>query len=149
MRGKTFIPQEYAVFAGLDVDKRSLAVTFTNHQGLIRSVRMPASVEPLVKHVRRHFPDQKIAFAYEAGPTGYGLYDGLAAQASRCVIAAPAMIPKAPGQRVKTHRLDSRGLSENVRGGGNSRAFMCPLPSIGSCAISPNCATPLCGKGWR
>jgi transposase len=27
------------------------------------------------------------------------------------------MIPKAPGQRVKTNRLDSRGLSENLRGG--------------------------------
>src|SRR2546428_12654376 len=27
------------------------------------------------------------------------------------------MIPKAPGQRVKTNRLDSVGLSENLRGG--------------------------------
>jgi transposase len=27
------------------------------------------------------------------------------------------MIPKAPGQRVKTNRLDSQGLSENLRGG--------------------------------
>lgn len=117
MRGKTFIPQEYDVFAGLDVDKRSLSVTFSNHQGLVRSLRMPYSVEHLVKHVRRHFPDQRIAFAYEAGPTGYGLYDGLAAQAYRCLIAAPSMIPKAPGQRVKTNRLDSRGLSENLRGG--------------------------------
>jgi len=117
MRGKTFIPRDYDVFAGLDVDKRSLSVTFTNHQGLIRSLRMPYGVEYLVNHVRRHFPDQKMAFAYEAGPTGYGLYDGLVAQAYRCLIASPSMIPKAPGQRVKTNRLDSRGLSENLRGG--------------------------------
>ena len=27
------------------------------------------------------------------------------------------MIPKAPGQRVKTNRLDSLGLAENLRGG--------------------------------
>ena len=27
------------------------------------------------------------------------------------------MIPRAPGQRVKTNRLDSRALSENLRGG--------------------------------
>jgi len=117
MRGKTFIPHDYDVFAGLDVDKRSIAVTFTNHQGFIRSLRMPYSVERLLNHVRKHFPDQKIAFAYEAGPTGYGLYDGLVAQAYRCLIAAPSMIPKAPGQRVKTNRLDSVGLSENLRGG--------------------------------
>jgi transposase len=27
------------------------------------------------------------------------------------------MIPKAPGQRVKTNRLDSRAIAENLRGG--------------------------------
>jgi transposase len=108
---------EYDIFAGLDVDKRRLAVTFTSHQGFIRSVAMPYSVEQLVNHVRKHFPEKKGAFAYEAGPTGYGLYDGLVAQAYRCLIAAPAMIPQAPGQRVKTNRLDSRRLAETLRGG--------------------------------
>ena len=127
MRGKTFIPQDYDVFAGLDVDKRSISVTFTNHEGVIRSLRMPYSVEHLVNHVRKHFPDQKIAFAYEAGPTGYGLYDGLEAQAYRCLIASPSMIPKAPGQRVKTNRLDSVGLSENLRGG-QLRSIHVPSP---------------------
>jgi len=39
------------------------------------------------------------------------------AQAYPCLIAAPAMIPRAPGQRVKTNRLDSRALAENLRGG--------------------------------
>jgi len=117
MRDKTFVPTDYDVFAGLDVDKKSISVTFTDHQGFIRSLHMPYSVEHLVNHVRKHFPDQKVAFAYEAGPTGYGLYDGLEAQAYRCLIASPSMIPKAPGQRVKTNRLDSQGLSENLRGG--------------------------------
>jgi transposase len=117
MRGKTFIPHDYDVFAGLDVDKRSISVTFTNHQGFIRSLSMPYKVDHLVNYVRKHFSDQKIAFVYEAGPTGYGLYDGLEAQAYRCLVAAPSMIPRAPGQRVKTNRLDSRGLSESLRGG--------------------------------
>ena len=117
MRDKTFIPRDYDIFAGLDVDKRSISVTFTNHQGVIRSLRMAYDVEHLVNHVRKPFRDQKVAFAYEAGPTGYGLYDGLVAQAYPCLLAAPSMIPKAPGQRVKTNRLDSRSLSENLRGG--------------------------------
>jgi transposase len=117
MGSHTFIPRDYDVFAGLDVDKRSIAVTFTDHQGFLKSLRMPYSVEHLVNHVRKHFPKQKVAFAYEAGPTGYGLYDGLVAQDYRCLIASPAMIPKAPGQKVKTNRLDSRGLSETLRGG--------------------------------
>jgi transposase len=117
MGSQTFIPRDYDVFAGLDVDKRSISVTFTDHQGLRKSLRMPYSAEHLVNHVRKHFPDQKVIFAYEAGPTGYGLYDGLVAQDFRCLIASPSMIPKAPGQRVKTNRLDSVGLSENLRGG--------------------------------
>src|SRR5207253_625643 len=117
MGHQTFIPRDYDVFAGLDVDKRSISVTFTDHQGLLKSLRIPNNVEHLVNHVRKHFPNQRVAFAYEAGPTGYGLYDGLVAQEFRCLIASPSMIPKAPGQRVKTNRLDSVGLSENLRGG--------------------------------
>ena len=84
MRDTTFIPQEYDVFAGLDVSKKSIAATFSGRQGFIRSLQMPYNVEYLLDHVRKHFADQKIVFVYEAGPTGYGLYDGLAAQ----VIAA-------------------------------------------------------------
>src|SRR5215510_3460005 len=117
IREKSFIPADYDVFVGLDVDKRSIAVTFIDHQGFIKSLRMPYSAEHLVNHVHKHFSDKKVAFAYEAGPTGYGLYDGLVAQAYPCLIAAPSMIPRAPGQRVKTNRLDSRGLSESLRGG--------------------------------
>ncbi len=117
MSSKAFVPRDYDVFAGLDVDKKSISVTFTNHQGFIRSLRVPYSAEHLMNHVRKHFPDQKVAFAYEAGPTGYGLYDGIVAQDYPCLIASPSMIPKAPGQRVKTNRLDSRGISENLRGG--------------------------------
>jgi transposase len=117
MRSESFIPRDYDIFAGLDVDKRSISVTFADHQRLLKSLRMPYSVEHLISHVRRHFPNQKVAFAYEAGPTGYGLYDGLEAQAYRCLIASPSMIPKAPGQRVKTNRLDSRMVAENLRGG--------------------------------
>ncbi len=41
MRGQTVIPQDYDVFAGLEVDTRSIAVTFTTPQGLIRSLRVP------------------------------------------------------------------------------------------------------------
>jgi transposase len=117
MGSQTFIPRDYDVFSGLDVDKRSISVTFTDHDRFLKSLRMPYSAEHLLNHVRKHFPNKKVAFVYEDGPTGYGLYDGIVAQGYPCLIAAPSMIPKAPGQRVKTNRLDSRSLSENLRGG--------------------------------
>jgi transposase len=117
METQTFIPHDYDVLAGLDVDKKSISVTFADHQGSLKSMRMPYSVEHLVNHVRKHYGDKKVAFAYEAGPTGYGLYDGLVAQQYPCLIASPSMIPRAPGQRVKTNRLEIRGIAENLRGG--------------------------------
>lgn len=117
MRSEAFVPLEYDVFAGLDVDKKSISVTFSDHRRFLRSLRMPSNAEHLINYVHKHFAEQKVAFAYEAGPTGYGLYDTLTAQAYRCLVVAPSMIRKAPGKRVKTNRLDSRTLSEDLRGG--------------------------------
>lgn len=112
-----FIPRNYEIFAGLDVDKSSIAATFSNHETLMQSLRLPYSAEQLVNYVRKHFPQQRVAFAYEAGPTGFGLYDDLVAAGHACLVVAPAMVPTAPGQRVKTNRLDSKKLSEGLRGG--------------------------------
>src|SRR5207244_13425523 len=95
---QTFIPCDYDVFAGLDVDKRSISVTFTDHQGLLKSLRIPNNVEHLVNHVRKHFPNQRVAFAYEAGPTGYGLYDGLVVEEFRRLMGSPSNSLTAPGQ---------------------------------------------------
>lgn len=116
-RAARFIPRDYEVFAGLDVDKRSMSVVFTDHNGTMRALRMAGKATPLVNYVRKHFAGQRVAFAYEAGPTGFGLHDQLVQQAYTCVVVAPSKVPRAPGERVKTNRLDSRKLAENLRGG--------------------------------
>lgn len=112
-----FVPREYEVFAGLDVDHHSIAATFTDHDGLMQSLRLPYSARQLLNYVRKQFPAQRLAFAYEAGPTGFGLYDELVAAGYPCLVVAPSMVPTAPGQRVKTNRLDSKKLSVSLRGG--------------------------------
>lgn len=58
-------PQNYQVFSGLDVDKGSIAVTFSDHNRLINSLRLPYSSEQLLNYVRKHFPQQQVAFVYE------------------------------------------------------------------------------------
>jgi transposase len=121
------IPRDYEVFAGLDVDKHSIAVTFCNHEGLMQSLRLPYSSEQLLNYVRKHFPEQRLAFAYEAGPTGFGLYDDLVANDHPCLVVAPSMVPTAPGQRVKTNRLDSKKVSVSLRGG-ELRSIHVPSP---------------------
>ncbi len=114
---QNFTPGDYDIFAGLDVDKTSIVVTFTDHQKILRSIRIPYKAEHLLNYVRKKFANQKVAFAYEAGPTGFGLYDQITAQGHPCLVACPAMVPRASGQRVKTNRLDSRKISESLRGG--------------------------------
>jgi transposase len=117
MKEQNFVACEFDIFGGLDVDKKSIAVTFMSHQGVLQSFSIPYRAEYLLNYVSKHFAGKKVAFAYEAGPTGWGLYDRLTAQGHGCVVAAPSMIPKVPGQRVKTNRLDSQMLSEHLRGG--------------------------------
>lgn len=110
-------PLEFDLFCGMDVSKKSISITFVSHEGFVKSLKIPYDSANLIQYVRRHFPDKRIAFVYEAGPTGFGLYDDLVSQDYICLVVAPAQIPRAPAERVKTNRIDSRKLAEKLRGG--------------------------------
>ena len=45
-----FVPRNYDVFAGLDVDKKSMAVIFTDHEQLMQSLRLPYSATQLLNY---------------------------------------------------------------------------------------------------
>jgi transposase len=111
------IPAQFDIFAGLDVDKKSMATTFSDHGTLLKSLRLPYNPTHLLNYVDKQFAGKRIAFVYEAGPTGFGLHDELVARHHTCLVVAPSMVPTEPGKRVKTNRLDSRNLSVRLRGG--------------------------------
>ena len=48
---------------------------------------------------------------YEAGPCGYELRRFLEGRGIECDVAAPALIPRKPGDRVKTDRKDAEKLA--------------------------------------
>ena len=52
---------------------------------------------------------------YEAGPGGFALQRQLEAEGIECRVIAPALIPRRPGDRVKTDRRDARKLAELLR----------------------------------
>jgi len=112
-----FSPRAYDIFVGLDVDKKKLAITCTDHGSLQRSLSMPHNAKQLLNYTRKHFAGQRVAFVYEAGPTGFGLYDELTAAQQLCLIVSPSSVPSAPRNKVKTNRLDSKKLSAGLRGG--------------------------------
>jgi transposase len=112
-----FIPRDYDIFVGLDVDKKKMAITCTDHGSLRRSLSMPNKASQLLNYTHKHFAGQRVVFAYEAGPTGFGLYDELSAAQHLCLVVSPSTVPSAPRNKVKTNRLDSKKLSEGLRGG--------------------------------
>jgi len=59
----------------------------------------------------------RLTFCYEAGPTGYGLYRQIKDLGQACVVVAPSLIPKKPGDRVKTNRRDALSLAKLLRAG--------------------------------
>ena len=58
-----------------------------------------------------------LTFCYEAGPTGYGLYRLLKHLGHECQVMAPSLIPRKPGDRVKTNRRDAVSLAKLSRAG--------------------------------
>ena len=124
----TLIPREYDIFGGLDVDKKSMAVTFTDHGTMRKSFKLPYSASQLLNYTRKHFSGQRVAFVYEAGPTGFGLHDELTAASHPCLVVSPSMVPTVQRKRVKTNRLDSNKLSDGLRGG-QLRGIHVPPPS--------------------
>ena len=58
---------------------------------------------------------ETLHLCYEAGPTGYGLYRQILAMGHGCTVAAPSLIPRRPGERVKTNRRDALSLARLLR----------------------------------
>jgi transposase len=59
----------------------------------------------------------RLTFCYEAGPTGYGLYRQIKSLGHECMVVAPSLIPRRPGDRVKTNRRDALSLAKLLRAG--------------------------------
>jgi len=109
------------MFVGLDVHKESIAVAYVCGErgaeatfvGNIGSGR--GEIERLVRRLQSKGHD--LMFAYEAGPSGYGLYRYLTGKGLGCVVVAPSLIPKKAGDRVKTDRRDAVQLARLLRSG--------------------------------
>jgi transposase len=112
-----FQPRDFDLFVGMDVDKRSIAVTMVNELGQKKSLKMSYDPRGVLSYVHRNFPERRAAYVYEAGPTGFGLHDVIAGEGHPCLVVSPALVPTVRGKRVKNNRLDSIKLAESLRGG--------------------------------
>jgi transposase len=58
----------------------------------------------------------EVRMVYEAGPCGYELHRRMTKAGFKCQVAAPALTPRKPGERVKTNRRDAAKLGRYLRG---------------------------------
>lgn len=116
-------------YVGLDVHKDSIAVgTADAGGGGARFVGTIAhDLARLRKLLERLGGRGELKIVYEAGPTGYGLQRSLATEGYECEVIAPSLIPKRPGERVKTDRRDGMRLAELARAG-ELKAIWIPRP---------------------
>ncbi len=110
------------VFIGLDVHKMSISVT-TAEDGREGAVRFcgevantPEQVRKLAERLSRS--GDRLEFCYEASGCGYGIYRQLTEAGHGCLVAAPTLIARKPGDRIKTDRRDSQMLALQHRAGG-------------------------------
>ena len=109
------------VFIGIDTSKlrNAVAIAEGGRGGEVRFLgEFPATEAPVRKLVAKLAAKyRRLTFCYEAGPTGYWLYRLIKSLGHECVVVAPSLIPKKPGDRVKTNRRDATSLAKLSRAG--------------------------------
>jgi transposase len=93
-----------------------------------------AKVQRFFQKLKEKYPDCTIQTIYEAGPTGFVLYRKLKEVGISCLVAAPSLLPHAPGDRRKTDRRDAKSLAKALRSG---MATPCHIPSKESAHRQP------------
>ena len=109
------------LYVGLDVHKESIAVAYAPEDRGAEVVSLgpigtrQCDIDKLIRTLQ--LKGATLVFVYEAGPCGYWLYRYLTRKGLSCHVVAPSLIPRKPGDRVKTDRRDAVMLARLMRSG--------------------------------
>ena len=121
MRWEPVVSKSTTAYVGLDVDSRFIhvAMSVPGEAAAVewRVANEDRAVRRLAKRLLKAAPDVGLHACYEAGPTGYTLQRKLQEAGVLCDVIAPSLIPKKPGEHVKTDRRDARKLAELLEAG--------------------------------
>jgi transposase len=109
------------IFVGIDVAKvrNAIAIADGERGSEVRFLgEVDASEESMRRVVKRITEKHsRVLFCYEAGPTGYGLHRLITSLGHTCIVVAPSLTPRKPGDHVKTNRRDAISLAKLLRAG--------------------------------
>jgi transposase len=113
--------KDVTTYVGIDAHKKDLFVSMLVGDQRTPPVSWKVANEPqavrrLIRKLEREAPGDVRVF-YEAGPCGYALQRQLTTPRVSCEVIAPALMPRKPGERVKTNRRDGCKLVELGRAG--------------------------------
>jgi hypothetical protein len=98
-------------YVGVDAHKKDLVVAMLVGDQTTpvtwQVVNEPHAVRRFVRKLEREAPGP-VRMCYEAGPGGYALQRQVTTPRVRCQVIAPALIPRKPGEHIKTNRRDAR-----------------------------------------
>ena len=116
--GQVNAAEPKAVWVGLDVHKETVAVAVADSAEGPRIVATVANDgRQLPRLLRRLGERGELHCAYEAGPCGYEIYRLCERMGISCMVVAPSLVPRKPGDRVKTDRRDALKLCRCLRSG--------------------------------
>ncbi len=106
------------VYGGLDVHKDTIEVCLIDRStGEIVSEQLPNDRTRLERAVRRWSKLGELHLCYEASGCGFVIKRWLDNVGVHCEVIAPSLVPRAPGDRVKTDKRDARKLATFYAGG--------------------------------
>src|SRR5689334_25449384 len=100
------VVEKRITYVGLDLHKDTIAVALAEagKRGEVREygkiANTASALQSLVSKLARG--GHRLRFCYEAGPCGYGIQRQLNTAEQECVVVAPSLIPRKPGERIKT-----------------------------------------------
>lgn len=106
------------IYVGMDVHKETIAIAiFRDNNKNVEYERQIRNEPGQIKKFFKRLKEKKenIICCYEAGPTGFTLCRQLEEMEITCLVAAPSLLPRKPGDMIKTDKRDAIMLAKVLR----------------------------------